>query len=103
ERFLCAEFGDAANIREGSIVWNELRAAAVFDSERARQLAASTTDWQLRVVELIRAAEPALSREDAEARALSLTALVEGLSGRWLTGQLTAAEAQSAVRAALRD
>lgn len=102
EAFLCAEFGDAPGIRAGSTAWNELRAAAVFDPERARQVSASTADWQRQVRELVAATDPTLAPEAIDANALLLTALVEGLSGRWLTGQLSATEAQAAVRQALR-
>ncbi|WP_125100001.1 TetR/AcrR family transcriptional regulator [Leucobacter chromiireducens] len=95
---LSSEFGDADDIRAGSTAWNELRAAAVFDRDRALAVARSTAAWQRDVAALIAEARP---EADAEALALTLTALVEGLSGRWLTGQLTAGEAQASVRATL--
>ncbi|MBK0418480.1 TetR family transcriptional regulator C-terminal domain-containing protein [Leucobacter sp. CSA1] len=95
---LCSEFGEEPGIREGSTTWNELRSAAVFDAERAAAVSRSTADWQRRARELLAEADP---EGDAEAGALMLTALVEGLSGRWLTGQIDAARAQSAVRAAI--
>jgi hypothetical protein len=44
----------------------------------------------------------AAPRAESGTIALILTALVEGLSGRWLTGQITAREAQDAVRTELR-
>ncbi|WP_449283713.1 TetR/AcrR family transcriptional regulator [Leucobacter sp.] len=96
---LCSEFGDDPQVRAGSTAWNELRAAAVFDADRAAAVARSTADWQRAVRELLGEAAP---RTEPDTAALILTALVEGLSGRWLTGQLTAREAQEAVRAALR-
>lgn len=113
EALLCADFGDDDQVRAGSIAWNEVRAAAVFDPNQAAVLARSTEPWQLAVRELVlaaateRTAGSALGPEhraapDPELAALALTALVEGLSGRWLTGQITAAHAQEAVRAALR-
>lgn len=95
---LCSEFGEERGIRAGSTLWNEARAAAVFDAGRAAAVARSTGAWQADVAALVGAAAPGL---DAAATALTLTALVEGLSGRWLTGQLSAAQAQAAVRAAL--
>ncbi|QYM75747.1 TetR/AcrR family transcriptional regulator [Leucobacter luti] len=98
---LCSEFGDEPGIRAGSTAWNELRAAAVFDTERAGAVARSTGHWQRQVETLIAAADPEREAAAVAAAALALTALVEGLSGRWLTGQVTAAEAQSAVRGAL--
>ncbi len=118
EALLCSEFGEEEGIRAGSTAWNELRAAAVFDRDRAAAVARSTADWQRDVRELVAAAAGDAARAaaagdaaraaaagDAAAgsadRALALTALVEGLSGRWLTGQITAEEAQASVRATL--
>lgn len=94
---LCSEFGEEDGIREGSIAWNELRAAAVFAPAQAAALTRSTGEWQERVRILLDEA----GDHAPEATALTLSALVEGLSGRWLTGQLTAAEAQDAVRRTL--
>lgn len=109
EALLCSEFGEEEGIRAGSTAWNELRAAAVFDRDRAAAVARSTADWQRDVRELVAAAAGDAASDaaagDAAAgaadSALALTALVEGLSGRWLTGQITAAEAQASVRATL--
>ncbi|UOR00533.1 TetR family transcriptional regulator C-terminal domain-containing protein [Leucobacter allii] len=96
---LCSEFGDDARIRAGSTLWNELRAAAVFAPAQAGALAKSTREWQDSVRRLI--VEAGRSAADADAAALALTALVEGLSGRWLTGQIDVGEAQATVRGAL--
>ncbi|MBL3701046.1 TetR/AcrR family transcriptional regulator [Leucobacter luti] len=98
---LCSEFGDEPGIRAGSTVWNEVRAAAVFDAGRAAAVARSTAAWQDGIEALIREAQPGANAAAAARAALTLTALVEGLSGRWLTGQLDAADAQAAVRGAL--
>ncbi|MBL3686441.1 TetR family transcriptional regulator [Leucobacter zeae] len=95
---LCSEFGDDPAIRAGSTAWNELRAAAVFDRDRSAAVSRSTSAWQEAVRELVARTAPGT---DAAGTALALTALVEGLSGRWLTGQLTAAEAQTTVRRTL--
>ncbi|MBP1325618.1 AcrR family transcriptional regulator [Leucobacter exalbidus] len=114
EALLCSDFGDDEQVRAGSIVWNEVRAAAVFDADRAVVLSRSTSSWQDAVRELVAetAVETAMSagagagaalQLDFDLAALSLTALVEGLSGRWLTGQITASQAQSTVRAAVRS
>ena len=97
---LCSEFGDDAGIREGSIAWNELRAVSVFEPTSAAALARSTRDWQGAVEELVSEALPATHTETT---ALILTALVEGLSGRWLTGQISADDAQRTIRAALHE
>ncbi len=108
---LCSEFGDEPGIREGSTAWNELRAAAVFDTTRAAAVTHSTADWEAAVRGLVSEALDPAARGDAspaglhvdpQATALLLTALVEGLSGRWLTGQLTTEEAQRSVLTTLR-
>lgn len=99
---LRSEFGESPGIRAGSIVWNELRAAAVFDAARAAAVARATASWQRLVRELLAEAASEIGAEvDAEAGSLALTALVEGLSGRWLSGQITAEQAQATVEAAL--
>ncbi|WP_336660984.1 TetR/AcrR family transcriptional regulator [Leucobacter sp. USHLN153] len=102
---LCSEFGDSEAIRSGSIAWNEVRAAAVFEAAPAGAVSRSTESWQRTVEALVReAVREAADRGpvgDPAGLALILTSLVEGLSGRWLTGQLSAGEAQAAVRAAL--
>lgn len=95
---LKSEFGSEPQIRAGSIAWNELRAAAVFEPAGAAALKHSTAEWQNSVRSLIAESQPQL---DAEMAALTLTALVEGLSGRWLTGQITEKQAQNAVEASL--
>ena len=101
---LCSEFGDTTGIREGSIAWNELRAVSVFEPTSAAALTRSTANWQAAVHELVTEATLGdTTSASTETSALILTALVEGLSGRWLTGQITAAEAQHTVRVALHD
>lgn len=102
---LLSEFGDDPGVREGSTAWNELRAAAVFEPATAAALARSTAAWQGEVERLVREADPEPCGGDpaasARAAALGLTALVEGLSGRWLTGQIGVAQARAAIDAAL--
>lgn len=103
---LCSEFGDDPEIRAGSTAWNELRALAVFEPAQATAVARSTAAWQARVRELVGevVSERGRARHtsvEADADALILTALVEGLSGRWLTGQLTAIDAQTTIKRAL--
>lgn len=95
---LCSEFGQDPQIRAGSIVWNELRAAAVFTPSQAEALSRSTNSWQAVVQSLV---AQAFASRDAATTTLVLTSLVEGLSGRWLTGQIEATEAHAALRATL--
>lgn len=98
EALLCSEFGPEPHIRAGSIVWNELRAAAVFAPAQALALSHSTSAWQDEVRTLAARAFPSRVAADV---ALVLTSLVEGLSGRWLTGQIDTAEAHRSLRLAL--
>ncbi|WP_017791736.1 TetR/AcrR family transcriptional regulator [Leucobacter salsicius] len=98
ETLLCSEFGDEPHVRAGSIVWNELRAAAVFAPAQAAALRSSTASWQDTVRTLSARAFPT---RDSSRVALVLTSLVEGLSGRWLTGQIDVAEARSAIHEAI--
>lgn len=94
---LAAEFGDDRSTRDDSVVWNEIRAIAVFETDLQTALAESTQDWQARLVEPL----GRLGIADAELleTATLLTSLVEGLSSRWLSDQLDTASAQRLVRA----
>lgn len=92
---LWADFGDEPGVREGSITWNEVRANAVFERARATALTRATDRWQRSMATLISAAHPA--DPDPGKTALLLTSLVEGLSGRWLTGQITADQARAVI------
>ncbi|MBC9926067.1 MULTISPECIES: TetR/AcrR family transcriptional regulator [unclassified Leucobacter] len=96
---LRADFGNEPGVREGSITWNEVRANAVFDTANAAALTRSTANWQDAMAALIAEANPADSRPGHTA--LLLTSLVEGLSGRWLTGQIDAEAARAAIDAAI--
>lgn len=97
---LVAEFGDAADVRVDSVVWNEIRGMAVFDADLQRSLAQTTHEWE-------RSLAAALARAGVPDHASPtvttlLTALVEGLSSRWLSGQVETAEAQHLVRVGAR-
>lgn len=97
------EIHESAEIRENSIAWNEIRATAVFDGKLAANLSRTTEKWQADIASAVREAQAAgaVPRDvDADEAAVGLTALVEGLSGRWLTGHLTAGRASEILRAA---
>ncbi|GAA4153638.1 TetR/AcrR family transcriptional regulator [Leifsonia shinshuensis] len=91
-----AEFGDEPGTRADSVVWNEIRAIAVFEDEVRTALSDATQDWQSRLT----APLSALGVPDAEigGTATLLTGLVEGLSSRWLSGQLDTASVQRLMR-----
>jgi AcrR family transcriptional regulator len=93
---LAAEFGDEEGTREDSVVWNEIRAIAVFERELQEALGDTTRAWEARLA-------PPLARSGVPDSAIPetatlLTALVEGLSSRWLSGQLDTAAAQRLMR-----
>lgn len=108
---LFQEFGEGS-IRSGSIVWNELRAAAVFEPPIAEQLNQTTQRWDAEVAELIQEIDrnqrtdgsgksPSAKNDWHESdptgihRARILTVTVEGLSSRWLSDQLQVDDART--------
>lgn len=97
---LLGEIQDNESVRAKSIVWNEIRAIAVFEPPLARHLATSTAAWQSHVAELVKGHTGA-GTEACRETALLLTALVEGVSGRWLSGQLDTAAARAALKRGL--
>ncbi|MET9323017.1 TetR/AcrR family transcriptional regulator [Streptomyces sp. NPDC003038] len=89
---LLSELQDTPRVRENSIAWGELRASAVFDADLRENLAESTRSWSEDVADAVRdaqaagLADPQVTPLDCAER---LTALVEGLSERWLSGSLS--------------
>ncbi|WP_295012559.1 TetR/AcrR family transcriptional regulator [uncultured Microbacterium sp.] len=94
---LVAEFDDEGDVRDDSVVWNEIRAIAVFETDLQNGLSRSTAEWELRLHGPL--AQAGVAEEQIPEVATLLTALVEGLSSRWLSGQLGTADAQRLVRA----
>lgn len=97
---LLAEIQDDKSVRAKSIVWNEIRAIAVFEPPLATHLAASTAAWQSHVAELVKG-HTGGPTEQCQETALLLTSLVEGLSGRWLSNQLDTVAARAALESGL--
>ncbi|WP_435885727.1 TetR/AcrR family transcriptional regulator [Streptomyces subrutilus] len=91
-QLLLGELQDLPRVRENSIAWGELRASAVFDADLRAALAESTRSWSQDAAEAVSAAQAA-GLADLRAAPLDvaerLTALVEGLSERWLSGSVT--------------
>lgn len=99
EKVLLSEFDDDATTRDGSVVWNEIRAMAVFEPDLQSALTSSTHHWEQSLeAALDQAGVPEADRPQT---ATLLTALVEGLSGRWLSGQISADQARSLMSAGL--
>ncbi len=87
ERTLLAELDEEA--RDTSVVWGEILASAMFEPGLRDQLRAANATWVDLVAERIRAGQADGSiRADREPQASAerLTALVDGLSDRWLAG-----------------
>jgi AcrR family transcriptional regulator len=104
EQLLLLEFQDDSMVVENSKAWGELRASAVFDDSLQESLRASTMKWSGDVAAAIRRVvrdEQITFEIDPDAAGERLTALVEGLSGRWLSGTITLARAQSLMREAI--
>lgn len=101
ERTLLLEFQDSAEVRENSTAWGELRASAMFDALLRADLAEATHVWDGEVADLITAVLPAAPADGALEAAQRLTALLEGLSGRWLSEGLTLDRARTLILAAI--
>ncbi|MGK4585384.1 TetR/AcrR family transcriptional regulator [Kitasatospora sp. HPMI-4] len=101
EQVLLLEFQDTAEVRENSTAWGELRATAVFEPELRQELARATHTWVHDVAELLARADPTGTAPAHAAAAERLTALVEGLSVRWLSGSLPGEHARHLLRGAI--
>ncbi|MEU9012172.1 TetR/AcrR family transcriptional regulator [Streptomyces sp. NPDC048479] len=101
---LLLELQDDPQVRENSAAWGEFRATAIFDLDLREQLATSTREWVEDLAHLVRQAQAAglASPEIApSAAAERLTALVEGLSERWLSGTTPLHRAHELLRDAI--
>jgi AcrR family transcriptional regulator len=85
--------------RDTSVVWGEVLASAVFEPELRDQLKEATDTWNALVADAIRASSG--DRADPDAIAERLTALVDGLSARWLAGLTTRERARELLAAAI--
>jgi AcrR family transcriptional regulator len=86
--------------RATSVVWGEVLASAVFEPELRDQLKEATDTWNALVADAIRAGSEDRAA-DADAIAERLTALVDGLSARWLAGLTTRERARELLAAAI--
>ncbi|MGW6394195.1 TetR/AcrR family transcriptional regulator [Streptomyces sp. NPDC055103] len=89
EQVLLLELQDTPEVRENSTAWGELRASAVFDPVLREDLARATLVWVQEVAGLLGQVRPLAPAAGLAAAAERLTALLEGLSMRWLSGGLT--------------
>lgn len=101
EETLLLEFQDSPEVRENSTAWGELRATAVFDPDLREELARATLVWVQEVGELLGRVRPMAGAAALAGAAERLTALVEGLSSRWLSGSLPLAHARELMTTAI--
>lgn len=87
-RALLLELQDTPEVRENSTAWGELRASAVFDEDLREDVAKATHSWVHEISYLLAQARPTGTAPEHAAAAERLTALLEGLSVRWLSGSL---------------
>ncbi|GAA4835703.1 TetR/AcrR family transcriptional regulator [Kitasatospora terrestris] len=100
EQTLLLELQDAPEVRENSTAWGELRASAVFDDSLREDLARASLSWVQEIAELIGRVHP-INSATAPAAAERLTALLEGLSMRWLSGSLPLGHARTLMSEAI--
>lgn len=104
ERLLLSELQDDPLVVETSSAWGEFRASAVFEPELREALRSSTVRWNRDVTEVIELAQQrglAHPGVDPAAAGERLTALVEGLSERWLGGALELERARELLQTAV--
>lgn len=103
-QLLLSELQDIPRVRENSIAWGELRASAIFDADLRESLAESTRSWNRDTADAVADAQAAGLADLAVApldAAERLTALVEGLSERWLSGSLELERARTLLEGAV--
>ncbi|AJF67972.1 TetR/AcrR family transcriptional regulator [Streptomyces vietnamensis] len=101
DQVLLLELQDTPEVRENSSAWGELRASAVFDPVLREDLARATLVWVQEVAGLLGQVQPMAPAATLAAAAERLTALLEGLSMRWLSGGLTIDHARTLMQEAV--
>lgn len=89
---LVSEVQDEAMVRTNSAAWGELRDSAIFDEALRPTLAALTERWVTDIADIVKAGhlDGSISRDVKPSVAgIRLSAIVEGLSSRWLAGLLS--------------
>jgi AcrR family transcriptional regulator len=94
---LIDEIQDDDSVRTNSAAWGELRDSAIFDHALRPTIAALTQRWVDDIADLVRSGQLDGSIDiglDPDEMGVRLSALVEGVSARWLTGILTTSQAR---------
>ncbi|MFE3292727.1 TetR/AcrR family transcriptional regulator [Rhodococcus sp. NPDC059234] len=103
-RSLLGEIQDRPDVVENSLAWNELRASAVYEEALRGPLARTTAAWVSEIADAVSQAQLAgevAGTIDPHRAAVTMTALVEGLSGRWLCREISTDDARSLVLGAV--
>jgi AcrR family transcriptional regulator len=101
---LLREIQDAPDVVESVIVWHELQASAIFEAGLREAVSRNVADWVEAIAAVVRRGQadgtipPTI---DPDAAAQRLTALVAGLSDRWLIGSLSLDRVHALVRRAV--
>ncbi|MGW8887039.1 TetR/AcrR family transcriptional regulator [Streptomyces sp. NPDC055749] len=98
EQALLLELQDTPHVRENSTAWGELRASAVFDPELRGELTLASVIWVREVADQLGRVQPTAPESALVASAERLTALLEGLSTRWLGDILPLEDARARMR-----
>jgi AcrR family transcriptional regulator len=101
---LLAELDDGGHVRDTSVVWGEVLASAVFEPALRDQLREASETWSALVSAAIAegVADGSVGGDvDPRACAERLTALVDGLSARWLAGLISRERARELLGAAI--
>lgn len=88
---ISAEIQDDESVRHNSTAWSELRNSAIFDNGLRETFADLTDRWVQDLADLVREGQldgTVDPRFDPVTIGIQLSALVEGMSGRWLCQQL---------------
>ncbi|WP_455352264.1 TetR/AcrR family transcriptional regulator [Streptomyces sp. SYSU K217416] len=101
DQTLLLELQDTPEVRENSSAWGELRASAVFDEVLREDLARATLVWVQEVAVLLGRVRPMAPAAALAAASERLTALLEGLSMRWLSGTLQISHARTLMSGAI--
>lgn len=102
---LVGELAGTDEVQTNSAAWGELRWASVFDERLRPAVHKLTAEWVEEIAELVDRVQTEDGGDrsvDAGAVAERLVALVEGLSGRWLTGAVPPAHLQDLLADAIR-
>lgn len=103
---LVAEIQDDPEVRVNSAAWGELRDAAIFDPTLRPTIAALTEQWVHDLAALViegHADGTIPMARDPQDVGVQLSAAVEGISPRWLSGVLSTADARRHLASIIAD